>query len=273
MLSCTRPDSTRLLAGSALAVFLLLVTLPAVGLAQVVKSCGKCGRSVSSSATVGGRCPHCGVVWRSEINRTAPSTSSSTPAPEPSWDPDPAVLKQIKDIEDDVQVRIDNTLRHFLWFLALFAVLGCAAFLGRPLLTLLSRCELACRPVWRKIWTTVSGSAIWQRGQPAAQKLWPLLRRCCARIGVCRRGAMDLGDGPREMSEGEQANVTGPAPVPSHSQSAQPNSPQKSPILHAAESAQTAATRHCSVCGTPVSPQLASLTGGRCVACFGTERR
>jgi competence protein ComGC len=30
------------------------------------KSCGRCGKRVSNSSKVGGRCPHCGVVWGSE---------------------------------------------------------------------------------------------------------------------------------------------------------------------------------------------------------------
>ncbi|HNX98029.1 MAG TPA: hypothetical protein PKK12_10145 [Candidatus Aminicenantes bacterium] len=29
----------------------------------VSKSCGRCGKSVSSTAQAGDRCPHCGVVW------------------------------------------------------------------------------------------------------------------------------------------------------------------------------------------------------------------
>lgn len=32
----------------------------------VSKSCGACGKGVSSSAKVGDRCPHCGVVWGHE---------------------------------------------------------------------------------------------------------------------------------------------------------------------------------------------------------------
>lgn len=29
----------------------------------MAKSCGACGKSVSSSSKVGDRCPHCGVKW------------------------------------------------------------------------------------------------------------------------------------------------------------------------------------------------------------------
>jgi len=32
----------------------------------ITKSCGACGKSVSSGSKVGDRCPHCGVIWGSE---------------------------------------------------------------------------------------------------------------------------------------------------------------------------------------------------------------
>lgn len=41
----------------------------------VTASCGKCGRSVPSTSSVGGTCPHCGVRWGRENKST---TTSST---------------------------------------------------------------------------------------------------------------------------------------------------------------------------------------------------
>jgi len=34
-----------------------------MGITTMSKSCGACGKGVSSSSKVGDRCPHCGVVW------------------------------------------------------------------------------------------------------------------------------------------------------------------------------------------------------------------
>ena len=36
----------------------------------VAASCGKCGRSVHSTSSVGGTCPHCGARWGREIKST-----------------------------------------------------------------------------------------------------------------------------------------------------------------------------------------------------------
>lgn len=41
----------------------------------ISKSCGACGKSVSSGSQVGDRCPHCGVVWGTERRITVPATS------------------------------------------------------------------------------------------------------------------------------------------------------------------------------------------------------
>ena len=38
------------------------------------KSCGKCGKSVSSNSNIGGKCPYCGIIW----GRKNISTSTST---------------------------------------------------------------------------------------------------------------------------------------------------------------------------------------------------
>lgn len=37
------------------------------------KSCGVCGKTVSSDSQVGDRCPHCGVVWGTERRITVPA--------------------------------------------------------------------------------------------------------------------------------------------------------------------------------------------------------
>ena len=41
------------------------------------KSCGACGKEVSANSTVGMRCPHCGVVWGRENERTTTKKSNS----------------------------------------------------------------------------------------------------------------------------------------------------------------------------------------------------
>ncbi len=43
----------------------------------VTKSCGKCGKAVSSSAKIGDICPHCRVRWGYENTSTSTSTSTS----------------------------------------------------------------------------------------------------------------------------------------------------------------------------------------------------
>ena len=42
---------------------------------SVSKSCGKCGKAVSSSSKIGDTCPHCGVRWGYENTSTSTSTS------------------------------------------------------------------------------------------------------------------------------------------------------------------------------------------------------
>lgn len=37
------------------------------------KSCGACGKPVSTASQVGDRCPHCGVVWGAERRITVPA--------------------------------------------------------------------------------------------------------------------------------------------------------------------------------------------------------
>jgi rRNA maturation protein Nop10 len=41
------------------------------------KSCGACGKSVSSNSTVGMRCPHCGAKWGRQNTKTSSSTRYS----------------------------------------------------------------------------------------------------------------------------------------------------------------------------------------------------
>lgn len=41
------------------------------------KSYGACGKEVSANSTVGMRCPHCGVVWGRENERTTTKKSNS----------------------------------------------------------------------------------------------------------------------------------------------------------------------------------------------------
>jgi predicted RNA-binding Zn-ribbon protein involved in translation (DUF1610 family) len=40
------------------------------------KSCGKCGKSVSSNSKIGDKCPHCGVIWGRENSHTTTSTQT-----------------------------------------------------------------------------------------------------------------------------------------------------------------------------------------------------
>jgi len=55
----------------------------------VGKECGNCGKSVSLSARVGDRCPHCGAVWGIEQKRYIngmgvwPPAAGSLPSPNP----------------------------------------------------------------------------------------------------------------------------------------------------------------------------------------------
>ena len=42
----------------------------------VTASCGKCGRSVPSTSSVGGTCPHCGARWDRENKSTTTSDNS-----------------------------------------------------------------------------------------------------------------------------------------------------------------------------------------------------
>jgi hypothetical protein len=41
------------------------------------KSCGSCGKEVSANSTVGMRCPHCGVVWGRENERSTTKKTNS----------------------------------------------------------------------------------------------------------------------------------------------------------------------------------------------------
>ena len=42
------------------------------------KSCGNCGKTVSNNSRIGMRCPHCGVVWGRENERTSYSYGSNS---------------------------------------------------------------------------------------------------------------------------------------------------------------------------------------------------
>ena len=98
------------------ALFFLLIGLlffDVSAQSQIVsKSCGRCGGSVSLSAQVGDKCPHCGVSWgranSSTTNLDVPTHSPQTesPTPKPQYEASPLVVITPSKPEFDVGVYI-----------------------------------------------------------------------------------------------------------------------------------------------------------------------